>query len=40
MQVLIEHDVEFLVGGAYALAQYTGVERDTKDFDLRFGRLM
>ncbi|MBV8816420.1 MAG: nucleotidyltransferase [Verrucomicrobia bacterium] len=34
MQVLIEHDVEFLVGGAYALAQYTGVERDTKDFDL------
>ena len=26
--------VPFLVGGAYALARYTGIERDTKDFDL------
>jgi hypothetical protein len=23
-----------LVGGAYALAHYTGIARDTKDFDL------
>lgn len=26
--------VPFLVGGAYALAQYTGIERHTKDFDI------
>lgn len=26
--------VEFLVGGAFAMRCYTGVERDTKDFDL------
>jgi len=25
---------EFLVGGAYALGRYTGIERHTKDFDL------
>jgi hypothetical protein len=25
---------QFLVGGAYALARYTGIERHTKDFDL------
>ncbi|HEV8630365.1 MAG TPA: hypothetical protein VGV61_08610, partial [Thermoanaerobaculia bacterium] len=24
----------FLVGGAYALARYTGIERYTKDFDI------
>jgi len=26
--------VPFLVGGAYALAHYTGIHRDTKDFDI------
>jgi hypothetical protein len=26
--------LEFLVGGAYAFAQYTGIERHTKDFDV------
>jgi hypothetical protein len=26
--------IPYLVGGAYALARYTGIERDTKDFDL------
>jgi hypothetical protein len=26
--------IPFLVGGAYALNHYTGIERDTKDFDL------
>jgi hypothetical protein len=26
--------VEFLVGGAYALARYTGIVRDTKDLDV------
>jgi hypothetical protein len=34
MQLLRDHDIEFLVGGAYALAQYTAINRDTKDFDL------
>jgi hypothetical protein len=26
--------IPFLVGGAYALREYTGVVRDTKDFDI------
>lgn len=34
MQLLIENNLEFLVGGAYAVAHYTGIARDTKDFDL------
>jgi hypothetical protein len=31
---LIESNVPFLVGGAYALERYTGISRDTKDIDL------
>src|SRR5690242_12227556 len=31
---LNESGIPFLVGGAYALQRYTGVERHTKDFDL------
>ena len=34
MRVLREAKIGFLIGGAYALARYTGVIRDTKDFDL------
>lgn len=34
MQVLTEHDLPYLVGGAYALYLYTGIVRHTKDFDL------
>jgi hypothetical protein len=34
MRALREATVPFLVGGAYALYQYTGVERYTKDFDV------
>jgi len=34
MQALHEAEVPFLVGGAYALAHYTGIERDSKDLDL------
>jgi hypothetical protein len=34
MQILMDAKVPFLVGGAYALARYTGIERHTKDFDL------
>ncbi|HET9417902.1 MAG TPA: nucleotidyltransferase [Chthoniobacterales bacterium] len=34
MCVLERAGVPFLVGGAYAFAFYTGISRDTKDFDL------
>jgi len=34
LSVLKEQDVPALVGGAFALDSYTGVKRDTKDFDL------
>src|SRR6185295_2012910 len=34
MQALENAGVPFLVGGAYAFARYTGIERYTKDFDI------
>src|SRR4051794_7904920 len=34
MRLLTEAKVPFLVGGAYAFAIYTGIDRHTKDFDL------
>jgi hypothetical protein len=34
LQTLEAANVPVLVGGAYALAHYTGIERRTKDFDL------
>jgi hypothetical protein len=34
MAALREAGVPFLVGGAYALARYTGIHRHTKDFDV------
>lgn len=34
MQLLERRRIKFLVGGAYALGYYTGLARDTKDFDL------
>ncbi|HEX9944384.1 MAG TPA: nucleotidyltransferase family protein [Thermoanaerobaculia bacterium] len=34
MRALEEGGVPFLVGGAYAFARYTGIERHTKDFDV------
>ena len=34
MHLLEEAKVPFLVGGAYAFGVYTGIVRDTKDFDL------
>jgi hypothetical protein len=34
MQALNEAHLAYLVGGGYALGHYTGVERDTKDFDI------
>src|SRR5437773_7527458 len=32
--LLDENKIEYLVGGAYAFARYTGIERHTKDFDI------
>jgi hypothetical protein len=32
--ILQKAEIPFLVGGAYALRKYTGVVRDTKDFDV------
>ncbi len=34
IRILRKVRVPFLVGGAYALREYTGVSRDTKDFDI------
>jgi Nucleotidyl transferase of unknown function (DUF2204) len=34
MRILIAQRVPFLVGGAFALDRYAGVQRDTKDFDI------
>jgi len=34
MQLLHDNKIDFLVGVAYALAEYTRINRDTKDFDL------
>jgi hypothetical protein len=34
MRLLDEHGIPYLVGGAFCLGAYTGVIRDTKDFDL------
>lgn len=34
LRLLKRRRIPFLVGGAYAFARYTGIERHTKDFDL------
>lgn len=34
LRVLTDAGVPFLLGGAYAFAQYTGIERHTKDLDV------
>ena len=34
LAILTESDIPHLVGGAYAFARYTGIERHTKDFDV------
>ena len=34
VEALRAADLPFLVGGAYAFARYTGIERHTKDFDV------
>jgi len=34
LQLLSAREIPFLVGGAYAMALYTGIKRETKDFDI------
>ena len=34
LSLLDENHLPYLVGGAYAFARYTGIERHTKDFDI------
>jgi hypothetical protein len=34
IHLLNDAKVRYLVGGAYALGRYTGIQRDTKDFDI------
>src|SRR5579859_5630055 len=34
MELMKKGGLPFLVGGAYAFARYTGIERHTKDFDV------
>ncbi|MFL5807759.1 MAG: hypothetical protein ACJ8CR_39275, partial [Roseiflexaceae bacterium] len=34
LTALLESDIAFLVGGAYGMAYYTGIARDTKDLDI------
>ena len=34
MQLLTDHEIAFLVGGAYALQRYTGIVRHAHDFDI------
>jgi hypothetical protein len=34
LRALVDADVPFLVGGAYAYERYTGIARHTKDFDV------
>jgi hypothetical protein len=34
MTIMKEAGIPFLVGGAYAMERYTGIERHTKDFDI------
>ena len=39
IRVFQDHDIDFLVGGAYAFVHYTGIGRDTKDLDLFIRRV-
>ena len=34
LNLLDQNNLQYLVGGAYAFARYTGIERYTKDFDI------
>ncbi len=38
LRALKQANVEFLIGGTYALARYTGIDRRTKDLDLMIRR--
>jgi predicted nucleotidyltransferase len=34
LNLLVEHNQPFLIGGGFALKMYTGIERDSKDIDI------
>jgi hypothetical protein len=34
IELLNKHDIKYLIGGAYAFREYTGIFRDTKDIDV------
>lgn len=34
LNLLSDSGIPYMIGGAYALAHYTGIHRDTKDFDI------
>jgi hypothetical protein len=38
LRALRDADLPFLIGGTYALARYTGIDRSTKDLDLMIRR--
>src|SRR5687767_11595924 len=38
LRALKQADVDFMIGGTYALARYTGIDRRTKDLDLMIRR--
>ena len=40
IEVLQKASIPFLMGGAYAFGVYTGIHRNTKDFDLFQARLL
>jgi hypothetical protein len=35
IELLLEHKMPFMVGGTYAFSAYTGIERPTKDIDIK-----
>ena len=35
LKTLLKHKLPFMVGGTFAFSQYTGIERDTGDIDIK-----
>lgn len=35
LRTLIKHKLPFMIGGTFAFTQYTGIERETGDFDIK-----
>src|SRR4028118_1655676 len=34
LQLITQNEIPFLLGGTFAMREYTGIERDTKDLDV------